>query len=322
LLLAFHTYASKLENEKRNRGKYVFSIGLDMGGTKCAGVLVDDAGSVIASNRVATPTGTDNVIEAFVTSARELIAQSPKPVGAVGCGIPGLVTTDGVLRFAPHLPGVVELPLQALLVEALQLPVTVANDNTCAAWGEYSIDRTAHTFLYVGFGTGIGGGVVVDDKLLYGSKGFSGEIGHMVVEASGPECVCGRRGCWEIYASGSGLARLARAAGLDLDGPGVRSLLRQGSTAAAAVVETFSRWVAIGLTNLIFTLDPDMIVLGGGAIGLPEEAPELIEPIQRYLALEFAGSSDHRPMPSIRSARLGPQAGAIGAAKLALEQAL
>jgi glucokinase len=299
----------------------VFSIGLDMGGTKCAGVLVDDDGNIVASNRIATPTGADNVVGALVNSARELMAQSPEPVGALGCGIPGLMTNEGVLRFAPHLPGVIELPLQQLLADALQVPVTVANDNTCAAWGEYSIDRTASTFLYVGFGTGVGGGVVVDDKLLYGSQGFSGEIGHMVVEASGPECVCGRRGCWEIYASGSGLARLARTAGLDLDGPGVRSLLRRGSPAAAAVVESFSRWVAIGLTNLIFTLDPDMIVLGGGAIGLPEEAPELIEPIQRHLALEFAGSSNHRPMPPILGARLGPQAGAIGAAKLAIEQA-
>ncbi len=297
----------------------MFSVGLDMGGTKCAGVLLNDDGVVVATNRVATPAGADNVVGAFVESARELITQSPEPVHAVGCGVPGLITTDGVLRFAPHLSGVTELPLRSLLQEVLDVPVTVANDNTCAAWGEYAFDRSATTFLYVGFGTGVGGGIVLNDKLFYGSAGFSGEIGHMVVEASGPECVCGRRGCWEIYASGSGLARLARAAGLDLDGPGVRSLLRQGSPAASAVVESFARWVAIGLTNLVFTLDPDTIVLGGGAIGLPEEAPELIDPIRRHLALEFAGSQHHRAIPPILSARLGPLAGAIGAAQLALE---
>ena len=128
-----------------------FSVGLDMGGTKCAGVLVDPNGNVLASNRVQTPTGASNVIDAFVTSARELMAQSPEPVGAVGCGVPGLITEDGVLRFAPHLPGVTELPMQALLTERLEVPVIVANDNTCAAWGEYAFDRTADTFLYVGF---------------------------------------------------------------------------------------------------------------------------------------------------------------------------
>lgn len=297
----------------------MFSVGLDMGGTKCAGVLLNDEGVVVATNRISTPSGADNVVSALVESARDLIRQSPSPVRAIGCGVPGLITTAGVLRFAPHLSGVTELPLRAMLRDALELPVTVANDNTCAAWGEYALDRSAKTFLYVGFGTGVGGGVVLNGKLLYGSAGFSGEIGHMVVEASGPKCVCGRRGCWEIYASGSGLARLARSSGLDLDGPGVRSLLRQGSPAATAVVESLARWVAIGLTNLIFLLDPDVIVLGGGAIGLPEEAPELIDPIRRHIALEFAGSQHHRVIPTILGARLGPLAGAIGAAQLALE---
>lgn len=298
-----------------------FSIGLDMGGTKCAGVLVDGHGTVVATTRLQTPLGANAVVDALVTSAEELIEQATGTVVAVGCGVPGLITTDGVLRFAPHLPGVFELPLAARLRERLRLPVTVANDNTCAAWGEYVLDRQAKSFLYVGFGTGIGGGFVINDQLVTGSDGFAGEIGHMVVDAAGHRCVCGRRGCWEVYASGSGLALLAREQGLDLDGPGVRALLRNGEPRAVEVVEQFARWIALGLTNLIFTLDPDLVVLGGGAIGLPEEAPELIEPILRHLATQFGGSSSHRPMPLIRSAALGPQAGAIGAARLALEMA-
>lgn len=292
-----------------------------MGGTKCAGVLLDDRGTVVARTRIATPSGTDNVVGALVASAQDLILHSPSPVRALGCGVPGLITADGVLRFAPHLPGVTELPLQRLLRDALAIPVTVANDNTCAAWGEYALDRVATTFLYVGFGTGVGGGVVLNDRLFHGSAGFAGEIGHMVVDASGPECVCGRRGCWEIYASGSGLARLARTRGLDLEGPDIRSLLRQGSVEAYEIVDEFARWVAIGLTNLIFLVDPDRIVLGGGAIGLPEEASELVDPIRRHLAIEFAGSNQHREMPTVLGARLGPLAGAVGAALLAREHA-
>ena len=310
------------DNREGGVSEGVYSVGLDMGGTKCAAVLLAPDGRVIERDKVPTPQGAGAVVDALVGVAEGLMAKSPAPVRAVGCGVPGLMTTAGVLRFAPHLPGVTELPLADILRRRLGVHVIVDNDNTCATWGEYEIARAGDPFLYVGFGTGIGGGFVIDGKLARGSVGFAGEIGHIVVQADGPECICGRRGCWEIYASGNGLGRLAEEAGLEADGRGVRSLLRTGDPKAVQVVETFASWVALGLTNLAFVLDPAVIVLGGGAIGLPEEAGELISPIWRHLSIQFGNSAGHRPLPDLRGARLGPEAGAIGAARMATREVL
>ncbi len=160
--------------------------------------------------------------------------------------------------------------------------MAVTNDATCAALAEwrFGAGRGVDDMVMVTLGTGIGGGVVAGGRLIVGANGFAGEFGHMVVDPDGPPCPCGRRGCWERYASGSGLAQLARAAAVGgrlrrvvevaggdagmVRGEHVQAAAREGDPGAVAVVDEFARWVALGLVNLTNALDPARFVLGGG----------------------------------------------------------
>ncbi len=182
--------------------------------------------------------------------------------------------------------------------------------------------------MLVTLGTGIGGALVTGGALQHGANGFAGEPGHMVVNPNGPPCVCGRRGCWERYASGSGLGHLAREAAIagqlaDVvalaggDAEAVRSehLIRaasEGEAGAIAVLDSFAWWVALGLVNLANLLDPALIVVGGGLI---EAADLLMEPVGRHF-VDLLYAPDARPHPAIVAATLGERAGATGAALL------
>jgi glucokinase len=290
------------------------TIGVDVGGTKVLGVVVDDAGSVVASHRVSTPSGGDAVVEAMVGVIAALRRERDDVV-AVGAGVPGLVDRDGVLRFAPNLPGVVELPVGRLLRDATRLPVTVDNDNTCALWGEHlaGAARDAADVVLIGLGTGIGGGLLLDGRLVRGAHGFAGEIGHMVVARGGIPCVCGRNGCWERYASGTALGRMAREAGIGERGEDVTAAAIGGDAAALALFDEFADWFAVGLVNLVHALDVSRCVIAGGLV---EAGEVLLDAVRRAFAARLV-APDHRPPVDIVGATLGERAGAIGAALLA-----
>ena len=299
------------------------SIGIDLGGTKLLGVVVDEAGQVIAESLVATPCGPAAIVDAVAGLVADLGGAA-----AIGVGAPGLVERDGVLRTAPNLPGVHDLDLRAALTDRYpELVVRIDNDATCAAWGEYQAGAAvgASDAVLVTLGTGIGGGLVIGGRLARGYRGFAGEVGHMMVDPDGPPCPCGQRGCWERYASGSALARLGREAAparvVELAGGDVEAVRGEHVTAAAAegddeavaVVDRFCWWLARGLANLVDILDPEVVVLGGGLI----EAQELIlAPSRTHLATLVLGGPT-RPPPPILPATLGERAGAIGAALLA-----
>ena len=191
--------------------------GLDLGGTKLLGVVLDPStdGPPLLEEKVATPSGGPAVVDALVDLTTRLAAQAEAQLGrsvhGVGLGAQGLVDRSGTLRSGPNLPGVVDLDFATALGDRVGLPVTVDNDATCAAWGEHErgAARGCNHSVTVTLGTGIGAGITVKGELLRGAHGFAGEPGHMVVDPDGPLCPCGRRGCWERYASGSGLGRLA-----------------------------------------------------------------------------------------------------------------
>jgi glucokinase len=257
------------------------------------------------------------------------------PVDAAGVGVPGLITLDGVLRSSPNVPTVTELDVAGRLGERLGRRVAVSNDATCAALAEWrtGAGRGVDDMVMVTLGTGIGGGVVAAGHLVVGANGFTGELGHMVVDPDGPPCVCGRRGCWERYASGSGLAQLARAAAVGgrlrrvvevaggdagmVRGEHVQAAAREGDPGAVAVVDEFARWVALGLVNLTNALDPARFVLGGG---LAEGADLYLDPIQRWFT-ELLYAPELRPHPELAFAEHGERAGAIGAAMFAGQRA-
>ena len=281
------------------------AAGIDVGGTKFLGVVLDESGTVIVEDRQATPHGGENVVRELAEFALKL-----GPYDTLGVGVPGLVTRTGVLRAAPNLVGASEVPVGPMLEERLGHPVAVDNDATCAILAEWhhGAGKGYSDIVLVTLGTGIGGGLVMGGKLQRGSNGFAGEIGHMVVQPDGPFCVCGRRGCWERFASGRGLQMLAGGR----KGEEVVAAARMGDRESIAVIDSFAHWVALGLVNLTNLLDPACIVLGGGLAAAPDM---FLGPIKReFGALLY--SPDNRPRPELVFAELGEQAGAIGAALL------
>ena len=309
------------------------TLGLDLGGTKVLGVALSEPGEVVAECRRPTPRGEDALIDALSAVAEELrdATSADGEVTAVGVGAPGLVDRDGVLRAAPNLSGVDQLALRAGLASRLRLPVRADNDATCAAWGEHQLGaaRGKEHVVVATLGTGIGGGIITDGRLYRGANGFAGEIGHTVVEPHGPPCPCGQRGCWERYASGSGLGRLAREAAHAGQVPRVLQLAGddpeavrgehvtraaiEGDAGARAVFGRFAWWLALGLANLANVFDPEMFVIGGGLV---EAGDVLFEPTRAAFA-DLVEAADRRPAISIVPAALGERAGAMGAAALA-----
>jgi glucokinase len=302
-------------------------IGVDVGGTKILALQLHDDGSYGDEVRTATPLGGEAVLDAVA----ELVLALDN-VTAVGVGAPGLVDHAGVLKFAPNLPHVVGLPVRDGLEQRLPgVVVTVGNDATCAGWAERVLGagQGSDDLLMVTLGTGIGGGLVAGGRLIEGGNGFSGEIGHMVVDIHGPPCPCGKRGCWERYASGSGLGRLGREAAeagqapsivelaggdpVAVRGEHVTAAAMAGHPDALEVIGQFAWWVGLGLANLANIFDPECIVLGGGLAG---SGGVFLEPVRTAFS-ELVEAAEYRPDIRIVLAELGVQAGAVGAALLA-----
>jgi glucokinase len=305
-------------------------VGLDVGGTKVLGIEIDADGTVTDHvERIATPHGA----EALLDGLAALVKRFDHP-DAVGVGIPGLVDRAGLMRVGPNLPGIDELAVRDELIRRLQLPVAVDNDATCATWAEKQLGaaRGIDDVLLVTLGTGIGGGIVAGGVLQRGANGFAGEPGHMVVDPNGPPCPCGRRGCWERYASGSGLGRLGREAAqagraprlVELAGGDPEAVRGEHVTTAAAagdhgalrVCRDWGWWAGLGIANLVDLLDPAIVVIGGGLV---EAGDILLAPTRAALA-DLVLAADHRPVVPVVAAQLGERAGAIGAALIARDR--
>jgi glucokinase len=255
-------------------------------------------------------------------------------IRAVGVGAAGMIDLAGVNHYAPNVPGFRRVPMQAALAEATGLPTIVDNDANAAAYGEIKVGvaRGLRDALVITLGTGIGGGVIVDGKVLRGAHGFAAEVGHFQVDPLGPMCACGERGHWEAVASGNALGRMAReaaAAGdapsiLDLahgkvepiDGHHVSAAARAGAPDALVLVDQYSFNVAIGLVGLANIFDPALIAISGGLV---RDGELFLGPMRRHFLGHIEGA-EYRPTPEIVPAAMGERAGAIGAALLALDR--
>ena len=277
-------------------------VGIDVGGTKCFGVLVNDAGEVVREVRYSTPP-VDELIDLLESMFHELDGAA-----SLGVGVPGLITAEGVVTASPNMPGARHVQVGPELRRRLQASVHVENDATMAAYAEWQVGaaRGARDAVMVTLGTGIGGGIVMGGALHRGANGFTGEIGHMVVQRDGVQCVCGRRGCWERYASGSALRMLSGG----MSGEEVFASYSTGDPHAMSVVGEFVEWIAVGLANLTNICDPEVIVIGGGVV----ESFDAVMPLVRERFSEALYSSDVRAHPRLEMARLGERAGAIGCA--------
>ncbi len=311
-------------------------VGIDIGGTKVLGQLIDPRRPIdaLVTAKIDTPRGADAIVAAVVELIEDLTGRAGiDRVDAVGVGAAGLVSHEGVVLTAPNLPGVIELDLAGALRSATEVPVVVANDATCAMVAEHRAGaaRGARDACLVTLGTGIGGGLVVDGRIVTGAGGLAGEPGHLVVDPNGPACPCGRRGCWERFASGSGLGRLAREAadagragravalaGDDPEavrGEHLTQAALEGDPDALEVMREFAWWVGLGLANLATLLDPEVMVIAGGLVAA---GPILLDPAREAFATNVLGAS-RRPAIPVVLAELGTDAGAIGAALLAAD---
>ena len=309
------------------------ALGLDVGGTKVAGLVLDAGGTVVGRGERPTPAeDAEETITVVTELGRELLAEHGPAVGA-GAGVAGMVDfSAGMFRFGPNLPWR-EVPLAARLAEALDLPVLVDNDANTAAWGEFrhGAGRGHPEMLMVTVGTGIGGGIVSGGRMLRGAHGFAAEIGHVIVEPGGPECGCGNLGCWEQVASGSALGRIGREHAAErpdgrvaqlAGGPGnvsgrhVAEAAKEGDPEAVAILAEVGRRLGEGMAGLANILDPDVIVVGGGVADIGDL---LLEPARRAFT-DTLEAPEHRPEVPILAAALGNDAGAIGAAAMALDE--
>jgi len=309
-------------------------LGFDIGGTNIRGALLDADGNVIATNRRSRPFSPEDMLDAVTELAAELEAKSDGKLGGVGLGCAGCVDSDGVVLTSPNIPSLVHFPLKRELEDRFGLPIVAENDATTATWAE-AITGAGEGYkdvVFVAFGTGIGGGFVIDGELRRGAHGLAGEIGHMIIDPSGPACVCGRHGCWEQMASGGALGRLARDAAAkgraptivteaggnvdDIQGEHVATLLAKGDPVARALLVDLAHQIAIGLNNLVNVLDPEVIVIGGG---LSDIGDPFFDAVRRGFD-EVMVDRLRRPELPILGASHGGLAGALGAGLLVRDQ--
>ena len=308
------------------------AVGIDVGGTKIAGAVVDEQGHVLEHSRVESPATEAEAIEDAIAGLVDDFRRR-HAVERVGVGAAGYVDADrSTMRFSPNLAWR-DLDLRADLAARIDLPIIVENDANAAAWGEFRFGAGADVdeFLMVTVGTGVGGGVVLGGRLQRGAYGFAAEVGHLRLVPDGRPCGCGQHGCLEQYASGTALVRdvrddvdagvsgaaalLERAGGAasGITGPLVTEAARAGDAYAVGRLAALGQWLGEGVASLVAVLDPAVIVVGGGV----SEAGDLLLGPMRAAFLDHLSVRGHRPAAEIRPAELGNGAGVIGAADLA-----
>jgi glucokinase len=308
------------------------TIGVDIGGTKIAAGVVDNQGKIRSRVRHDTPSGDGRkTVETIAACITELAAEDE--VTGAGLGAPGFIdAARSTVLFTPNLPWRNE-PLRAEIEQLTGLPVVVENDANAAAWGEAMFgagNGQAHTIMLT-IGTGLGGGIIINGDLVRGAFGVAAEVGHITIVQDGRRCPCGNLGCWEQYASGSALVRVARelaakspeaATRLLAQGDGdpehitghqVTAAAREGDPIAIEALYTLGHWLGHGMADLAAVLDPRLFILGGGV----SEAGALIAVPARESFRSRLTARGHRPEAEVRMAQLGQDAGLIGAADLA-----
>lgn len=302
-------------------------VGVDVGASKTAAAVVSPAGEVLRLVRYPTATSSAELLETIAGTIIEV--SDGFEVGGACLAVPGLILArENRVIYSPNLHAIEGIRLKEKLGPRVGLSLTVENDNSAAAWGEFRFGAgsKARHLVFVGLGTGIGGGIIADGILLRGAQGAGGELGHVTIHATGPRCACGNRGCLEAFASGSAIGRRAReiaaerpdsafarlAARRRVVGEDVTELARDGDEFALAVLEETGTWLGVGLAGLINVFNPDVVAIGGGAM----EAGELILGAARREVLLRAPYHSH-DLPEIRAATLGAASGVLGAAALA-----
>ncbi|MFD1713221.1 ROK family glucokinase [Amnibacterium flavum] len=307
------------------------AIGIDVGGTKIAGAVVDELGTIVDERRVATPVGDTELLETTIVQMVQDLA-GDGPIAAVGVAIPGFIdAAQSTVYYTPNLPWRHE-PIREKLEARLALPIVIENDANAAGWAEFRFGaaRLVSDMVMLTIGTGVGGAIVHDDTLFRGGFGAAAELGHLRVVPGGLPCGCGARGCIEQYGSGRALLRMAgevadaggvglalaeartRSGGI-LSGHDVADLISQDDPGALVALRRLGRHLGEACASLAAVLDPQMFVIGGG---VAQAGESLLGPI-RASFLEALPARGYHPEPEFRIAELVNDAGVVGAADLA-----
>ena len=311
-------------------------IGIDIGGTNLKAGLVDESGLILATHRlkVAQVDDRESLAWTLVALTQDLCRAANVPldqVASVGVGVPGAVDIySGSVLYTCNLP-LRNVPLRKLFHRYLALPLYVENDANWAALAEYFVGagRGSKRFVTITLGTGIGGGIIHNGKIFHGANGMAGEVGHMSIVYQGEPCPCGRRGCWERYASAAALKRQTAQAMQEhpdsilfqvveendghVSGQSAFIAMRRGDPVGKQVCDQYIDYLAAGIVNLINIFQPDTLAIGGGVSN--EDDRYLLTPLRRRVEQESLPCNRDK-MTRIVRAELGTQAGIIGAAFL------
>jgi glucokinase len=300
---------------------------VDVGGTKIAAGVVTPEGRILKETRYPTPASPVRLLDSIARAVLEV--KNGFEVDGVCLAVAGLVLAEeNKVVFSPNLHAVEDIPLKDKLEPRIGLPLTLENDANAATWGEFRFGAGSEVdhLVFVALGTGIGGGVISHRMLVRGAQGSAGELGHVTIQASGPRCACGNRGCLEALASGTAIRRRARelasehpgsalgrlAADREVLGEDVTRLAREGDGVAVAVLEEAGRWLGIGLAGFVNVFNPEVITVGGGVMAAGEL---ILEAAREEVRLRARPPS--RDLVQIKEATLGPMSGVLGAAALA-----
>lgn len=312
-----------------------YYIGIDLGGTNIVAGVVDENYNIIT--KASTKTNLPRPEKEIAADMAKVSIQAVKDAGLdmsqiewVGIGTPGIANSEkGIIEYSCNL-GFDNTPMVEYIKEYIDKPVFIENDANAAAYGEYvaGAAKGAKNAVCITLGTGVGGGIVVDGKIYSGSNFAGAEIGHMVIEVDGPQCTCGRKGCFEVFSSATGLIRMSKEAMAQDADSAMHKLaaerngkvtartsfdaMRMGDKTAKEVVDKFIKYLAAGITNTINIFQPDILCIGGGVCN---EGDALLLPVKE-LVKEEVYTRNSPKNTEIVIAKLGNDAGIIGAAFL------
>lgn len=320
----------------------MYRIGIDLGGTNIAAGIVNEAYEIIAKGSVPTnaPRPGEEIVDDMAALCKKLCRDAGltlAQIDSVGIATPGIANDEAGTVDAAHNLGFFGFPILPLLRERLDVPqMHVANDANAAAWGEMiaGAAKGSHSSVMVTLGTGVGGGIIIDNKILTGFNSAGAEIGHFTLEVDGRPCTCGKRGCWEAYSSATGLINMTKEKLAECNASGRTTLMtdwiskagkingrtafecmKAGDPAAKEVVDEYVKYLACGLSSIINICAPEVLSIGGGISGEGQLLLDLLTPPVH----EQQFGAGYVPYTDLRIAQLGNDAGIIGAAALGVK---
>ena len=296
------------------------NIGIDIGGTFIKAAIVEHTGNIVLSSKTPTPKRGEDIPERVCEMIDDLLKKtniSIDEIRHIGIGVPGVCDIKkGVIVSCPNIADCNNIEICDYIKAKFNTLAYLDNDANCAALGEYIVsENKPDSFVFVTLGTGVGGGIIIDGKILRGTNGAAGEVGHMVIKRGGEKCNCGRRGCWERYASVTALVRRGRAAGLcgNVSGRSIFADRHKGSIKAQEVIDAWLKDVAEGICDLVNIFQPDEIVIGGG---ISREGDVILDPVKRFVEQNSITDEHYCKNTHLKISQLFNDAGVVGASFL------